>query len=81
MQRGIIDMKETSDMDQRHHEILHEKHQDSLDAILEYVRDIPSMKEDISELKSEVRSLKFDVKLLQFDMRDVKDRLTKLEAR
>lgn len=80
MQRGSIDMTNAEDMDNRYHQVMHQKQQDTLDAILEYVRDIPAMKSDISLLKDDMRSVKFDVKLLQIDVRELKSDVAVLKT-
>ncbi len=41
-------------------EILFEDMNGKVDAIMEYARDIPAMKDDISVLKTDVHELKFD---------------------
>jgi hypothetical protein len=88
MQTGRMDMNDWGDMDQKTHLVLHEHHDRKLDAILEYVRDIPGMKQDITSLKARMDSveikldaLSFNVKELNKDMKAVKAGLTRLEAR
>ena len=50
-------------MGDRYHQVMHEKSQDTLDAILEYVRDIPEIKQRVTALEnlSDSAELKLDV--------------------
>ena len=65
-------MKEWGDMDQRQHLVMHERHDEKLDAILEHVKDIPIIKADIKMLKADVREVKQD-------LREMNVRLTNVE--
>jgi hypothetical protein len=73
-------MKRDGDMDESYHLVMHDQADAKLDAIFEYVREIPAMKRDIGELKADVKGLKFDVKLLQFDVRDLKKNVKELKS-
>lgn len=74
-------------MTDHYHQALYERAEEKLDAILEYVKDIPAMKADIRWLKADMPEVKFDIELLKIDtgelktdMQDVKGRLGRVEA-
>ena len=66
-------LKESDERMERYIGILKEDSDDKLQAIFEYVKDIPGMKEDITTLKGDVRELKTDVSILKVEMKDMKN--------
>jgi hypothetical protein len=87
MRSDIMDKNKVNNMDEHYHQVLHERAEEKLDAILEYVKDIPAMKSDIRWLKADMREVKFDVEVLKIDvaelktdMQDVKGRLGHIET-
>lgn len=56
--------------DAQRREALGEVMNDKLDVILEYVADIPVMKQDIAILKEDVSELKDDMKVVKAVLRD-----------
>lgn len=66
--KAIQNMNENS-----RYQVLIEDMNGKLDAIMEYVQDIPAIKEDVSVLKNDVAVLKTDVAVLKSEMVEVKD--------
>jgi hypothetical protein len=52
-------------MDGQYHQVLHEHAEEKLDAILEYVRDIPDIKQRVTELGAAVEAVRSDLHVLK----------------
>ena len=70
----ISSMQSLSDSEQR--EVLGEVLADQLQAILEYVQEIPFIKQEISDIKDRLTSVEQIVKRHEVDIRQIRHQLT-----
>jgi DNA repair ATPase RecN len=87
MQSGIIDKNRTDDMDERYHLVMHEQTDRKLDAIMEYVQDIPEIKYRVTNLETrmdhveiKLDAISFVVKEHSTDLQSINSRLDTLES-
>jgi hypothetical protein len=63
MQRDTMEKNRTNDMTDHYHQVSHERAEEKLDVILEYVKDLPAMKAGIRWFKADMWEAKFDIEL------------------
>lgn len=71
--------KEQQQQTERYLGVLKEDFDHKIDAVMEYVQDIPKMKDDIGVLQQDVGTLKEDVSILKLDVSTLKQDVSVLK--